>query len=220
MKMLPREKLAAHGPHALEDHELLSLVMGSGSRKESVFALAQRIFKGFNREEFLGIKSLKSFQELFGLTPVKAGQIMASIELGKRLFQKSSTMRQIQTVSDVYQIVKNMQFLKKEYVRGLYLNTRSRIIHDEIISIGSLDANIIHPREIFRPAIEYGAYGFILAHNHPSGDCSPSDSDKAATRELCKIAELMQIPLMDHFIIGENDYFSFSEKKLLCGTEG
>lgn len=139
---------------------------------------------------------------------------MACVELGKRLFQKPSSMRQIKTVDDLYQIVMNMRFLKKEYVRGLYVNTRNRIIHDEVISIGSLDANILHPREIFRPAIEYGAYAIIIAHNHPSGDPQPSPSDLKVTQKLSQIAQLLQIPLLDHIIVGEEGYFSFNRENL------
>lgn len=212
---MPREKLASYGPENLEDHELLSIIIGRGTRKESVFNLAQRVLKGFDREEIITEHDLNRFQERFRLSPVKAAQLMASVEFGKRLFQKSSSTRQIQNVQDLYQIVINMQFLKKEYVRGLYVNTRNRIIHDEIISIGSLDANILHPREIFRPAIEYGAYAIIIAHNHPSGDPEPSPSDVKVTKDLVKIAELLQIPLLDHIVIGEKSYTSFSERGLL-----
>lgn len=215
MKLMPREKLATHGPEKLEDHELLSIIIGRGTRKESVFSLAQRVFNGFDREEIITQRDFNKFKERFSLTPVNAAQLMASVELGKRLFKKSSSTRQIKTVQDLYEIVSNMQFLKKEYVRGLYVNTRNRIIHDEIISIGSLDANILHPREIFRPAIEYGAYAIIIAHNHPSGDPEPSPSDIIATKNLLKIAELLQIPLLDHIIIGEKEYTSFSQKGLL-----
>ncbi len=215
MQDLPREKLKQHGPSYLEDHELLSLIIGRGSKKESVFSITQRLFKQFDREELLMEKDASNFQKNFNVSPVQAAQIMGCIELGKRMFQKPPTNQQLQKIEDAYNIVKNMQYLKKEYVRGLYVNTRNRIIHDEIISIGSLDANILHPREIFRPAIEYGAYAIIIAHNHPSGDPKPSDSDIKITRKLLQIGELLQIPLLDHLIIGENSYFSFSGQKLL-----
>jgi DNA repair protein RadC len=108
-----------------------------------------------------------------------------------------------------------MQYLKKEYLRGLYINSRFRIIHDEIISIGSLDSNVLHPREIYRPAIEYGAYAIILAHNHPSGDCKPSQSDINVSKKLQEIGNLLQIPLMDHLIVGENSYTSLKRAKLI-----
>jgi len=99
-----------------------------------------------------------------------------------------------------------MQYLKKEHVRALYLNSRYKIIHNEIISIGSLDANIVHPREVFRPAIEYGAYAIILAHNHPSGSPSPSSADIEITAKIRKAGDLIQIPLLEHLVIGENAY--------------
>jgi len=214
-KILPREKLASVNIQALEDHELLSLIIGRGTSKEDVFSLAQRILNGFDREELMAEKRLTNFEKRFQLSSIKAAQIMGSIELGRRLFQKPPSSRQIQNISNAYQIVKSMQYLKKEYLRGLYLNTRNRIIHDEIISIGTLDTNILHPREIFRPAIEYGAYAIIIAHNHPSGDPTPSESDLVVTEKLLSVAELLQIPLLDHLIIGESTYFSFSNEKLL-----
>lgn len=215
MYEFPREKLKKYGPALLEDHELLSLIIGRGTKKESVFSIAQRLFKGFDREEILMEKNAAKFQKNFNISPVQTSQIMGCIELGRRMFQKPPTNRQIQKIEDAYNIVSNMQYLKKEYVRGLYVNTRNRIIHDEIISIGSLDANILHPREIFRPAIEYGAYAVIIAHNHPSGDPKPSDSDLKITGKLLQVSELLQIPLLDHIIVGENSYFSFSGQKLL-----
>lgn len=214
MQQLPREKLASYGPSALEDHELLAIILGRGTCRENVFSLSQRIFQGFDREEIISEHNIGQLSKNLNLGFVQSSQIMAFIELGKRFFKPKSTVRQIQTLDDAYQIVKNMQFLKKEYVRGLYLNTRYRIIHDEIISIGSLDANIIHPREIFRPAIEYSAYSIILAHNHPSGDPSPSSSDLEVHQNLVKIGNLIQIPILEHLIIGENSYKSLNSKRL------
>lgn len=203
----------------MEDHELLAIILGRGSKKESVFDLTQRLLQGFDREELLCGTSVENLSTTLSISPLQASQIMACIELGKRFFQDHAARRSIQKVEDVYELVRSMQFLKKEYVRGLYVNTRYHIIHDEIISIGSLDANILHPREIFRPAIEYGAYAIVLAHNHPSGDKRPSDADIHTTEELVKVGKMLQIPILDHLIIGEGGFFSFSREKLMTKSQ-
>lgn len=204
----PREKLKNLGPEHLDDHELLAVVLGKGSVKENVFDLARRLFQGFDREEIINQKNLDILQSSLKTGFVQTCQLMAAIELGKRFFKESPFKRQIQSLKDIYEQVKNMQYLQKEYLRGLYLNTRYRVIHDEIITIGSLDSNIVHPREIFRPAIEYGAFAIILAHNHPSGDCTPSKSDQEINQKLQQIGNLLQIPILEHIIIGGNSFRS------------
>ncbi len=211
MHLKPREKLVNLGPEQLEDHELLALILSKGSSKENVFDLARRLLKTFDREELIAQKDFLSLQQSLKTGFVQTCQIMASIELGKRLFHSPGLKRYIQSVDDAYEIVKSMQYLQKEYVRGLYLNTRYRIIHDEIITIGSLDANIIHPREIFKPALEYSAYALILVHNHPTGDPTPSQADLEVSKALLKAGNLLQIPLLDHLIIGENSYISLQK---------
>jgi DNA repair protein RadC len=215
MNLLPREKLQIYGPKELLDHELFSILLSTGSKKENVFSLSQRIIKGFDREEIMVDKNLDRLSNRLSIGKVQTSRIMAAIEIGRRLFDAPTTRNQIRSYEDVYEILKNMQHLKKEYVRGLYLNSRNTIIRDEIISIGSLDSNIIHPREIFKPAIEYSAYAIIIAHNHPSGVASPSQADIQITKQLIQLGELLQIPILDHIIIGENDYFSFGKEKLL-----
>lgn len=111
----------------------------------------------------------------------------------------------------VYQYVKNMEYLQKEHVLGLYLDSRYKLIYEETISIGSLNTNTLHPREIFKPAIEHNAYAIILVHNHPSGDPTPSTEDLITTQKLTKAAELLQIPLLDHLIIAKNGYRSIKK---------
>lgn len=219
MTLLPREKIVENGAGSLDDNELLAIILGKGSRKESVFALSQRLMRGFDREELLYETDAMKLSKSLSVSQLQASKIMACIELGKRFFRTNGSRRSIQKIEDVYELLRNMQYLKKEYVRGLYLNSRYKIIHDEIISIGSLDANILHPREIFRPAIEYGAYALILAHNHPSGDTNPSDADVAVTKKITEIGQLIQIPLLDHLIIGEGGFFSFSREKLMTVSQ-
>lgn len=211
--MLPREKLKTKGPEALEDHELLSLLLCRGSHNENVFQISKRLMKHFDREELICRKNPDDLCRSLNIGPVQASQIMACIELGKRMFGQKTSNLQIRSTNDAYETVKSMQYLKKEYLRGLYLNTRYRIIHDEILSIGGLDSSILHPREVFRPALEYNAYAVILAHNHPSGECDPSAADIETTAVIEKAGDLLQIPLMDHIIVGGATYYSFAKNR-------
>ena len=207
--MKPREKIQLRGPGELEDHELIALILGRGTKKEDVFQLSQRLLHGFDREELLHQKDYGKFRDRFQLGKVSASQLMTTKEIGRRFFTLQNTKKYITSTAYIFEMTKNMQYLKKEYVRGIYLNTRNQVIHNEIITIGSLDANILHPREIFRPAIERCAFALILVHNHPSGDPTPSPSDRVTTQKLQKVSRILQIPLLDHIIIGENRYFSF-----------
>ncbi len=211
----PREKLIKHGINDLEDHELVALLLGRGSKKENVFVLSKRLLKGFDHEELLNIHDIGAFQKNFGVSFVQSCQLMAAVELGKRFFKKTPFVTNLRNAQEAYKLVQDMQTLKKEHVRGLYLNSRYRLIYQETISIGSLDTNIIHPREIFRPAIEYGAYALILAHNHPTGDPTPSAEDLVMTKKLVKIGKLLQIPLLDHLIVGCNTFTSLNKENLM-----
>lgn len=204
----PREKLLNQGPKALDDHELIALILGSGNKRENVFTIAKRLIEEYDFEEFTKINTVKKFQENFHLGFVQACQLIAALELGKRFFPKEKGKTFIRSAEQAYEVLRPMQDLQKEYVRGLYLNTRYQLIHDEIITIGGLDFNIIHPREIFRPALEYNAFCFIIAHNHPSGDPTPSQEDLNATQKLSEIAYLLQISFLDHLIIGKENYQS------------
>jgi DNA repair protein RadC len=204
------------GPAKLEDHELISIILSKGTAKESVFNQAKRIMGGYDREELIAENNLDRLRQNLKLGFVQTCRLMAAIELGKRFFLKPQHIRKIQSADDAYQLLRNMQYLSKEYVRGLYLNSRRQVIHDEVISIGSLDGNILHPREIFRPAVDYGACGIILAHNHPSGDSTPSQSDISVTKKLLEAAKILQIPLLDHLIIGHDSYTSFNKKGFMA----
>ena len=208
----PREKLISSGPDSLDDHELLAIIFSRGNVKENVHDLAKRILNGFDREEILVEKNLNKLKASLNLGFIHTCQLMATIELGRRFSGKRATGRKIMSTNDAYDIFRPMQHLHKEYVRGLYLNSRYEVIHDEIISIGSLDANIIHPREVFRPALEAGAYAVIIAHNHPSGDPKPSKSDINTSKKLIEAGNLLQIPLLDHLIIGMNAYTSLKKE--------
>ena len=152
------------------------------------------------------------------LPQVKACQIIACFELGRRFFMEDTgRLPTIRAAEDVYKYLSpEMAKLKKEQFRGLYLNSRNKLIYDEVISIGTLTANLVHPREVFQPAIEFSSAAIILAHNHPSGEPEPSEDDIAITKQLVSASQILNIAILDHIIIGRGQYVSLKEKGVLC----
>jgi len=212
----PREKLIKYGPDVLRIPELVSIILNTGYRDENVLELSQRIIKEYGSKAIASEKNVGRIMETLGIPIVKACQIVACFELGRRFFQEEpGKMPTVRGPEDVYIYLEDMRKLKKEQFRGLYLNARNKVIHDEVISIGTLTANLVHPREVFQPAIEYLACGVIVAHNHPSGDPDPSEDDLEITRKLTAVGQTMDIELLDHIIIGKNRYVSFKEKGML-----
>ena len=141
----------------------------------------------------------------------KSLQIVACLELGRRFFQKdNSSFPSIRSAREVYEYVRDMHHLSKENLRGIYLNAHYKVIHDEIISIGTVDANIIHPREVFKPAIEHSAVALILVHNHPSGVITPSEADLAVTHKLVEVGKILGIDLVDHIIVTRDTFASIA----------
>ncbi len=212
----PREKLIKYGPDVLKTPELLAIILNTGYRGETVLELSHRIIKEYGSKAITQEKNVARLIETLGIPPFKACQIVACFELGRRFFQEQpGKMPTIRNPEDVYRYLEDMRKLKKEQFRGLYLNTRNKIIHDEIISIGTLTANLVHPREVFQPAIEYLAAGLIIAHNHPSGDPSPSQEDLKVTRQMQEVGKTMAIDLLDHIIIGGEKYISLRNQGLM-----
>jgi len=211
----PREKLIKYGPDVLRIPELVSIILNTGYRDENVLELSHRIIKEYGSRAIASEKNVGRLMETLGIPLVKACQIVACFELGRRFFQEEpGKMPTIRGPEDVYIYLEDMRKLKKEQFRGLYLNARNKIIHDEVISIGTLTANLVHPREVFQPAIEYLACGVIVAHNHPSGDPEPSEDDLEITKKLTAVGKTMDIELLDHIIIGKNKYVSLKEKEM------
>ncbi len=205
----PREKLLAHGPSFLTLPELLAVVLNTGTKKEGVLSMTHRILKEYGKVSILAQKDAKKLAEDLHIPIGKALQIVAVGELGRRLFLKNENAAPaIRTAKDVFEYVTEMRNLKKEHLRGLYLNAHYKLIYDETISIGTMDTSIIHPREVFKPAIEYGAAAVILVHNHPSGVIKPSPSDRQMTEQLIKAGELIGIDLIDHVIVTKDKFAS------------
>lgn len=205
----PREKLLKYGSGSLSASELIAIVLNVGTKKEGVLAMSNRILKEYGEKSIINQSNPKILNDELDIPIIKACQIVACFELGRRFFRKrTGGAITIRTAKQAFQYLFDMRDLPKEQLRGLYLNSRYRLIHDEVISVGSLTANIIHPREIFKPAIEYSAAAIIIAHNHPSGSSKPTKSDLEVTAQIVKAGEILGIDLLDHIIIAKNKFTS------------
>jgi DNA repair protein RadC len=208
----PREKLLAEGPGCLSVQELLSIILITGTRKEEVLSMTTRIINEYGEQNILSITSAKTLSDNFDIPISKASQIVACGELGRRFFKRSHNGAPvIRTTRDVYEYVVEMRSLSKEHLRGIYLNIHYQVVHDETISIGTVDANLIHAREVFRPALTYSAVGLILVHNHPSGVVIPSEEDLMTTKQISNAGLLLGIELIDHVVVGRDGFISIND---------
>jgi len=209
----PREKLARYGPKKLSNTELFAILIGSGYKGKNVIKLAESLLKKYTTK---GLKKLEynKLKKEKGIGPAKATQLIAAIELGKRINKKEESIK-FNEPKDVYQHLIDLKKKRKEHFVALYLNSQNELIHQETISIGSLNANIVHPREVFEPAIKYLAAGTIVAHNHPSGKDTPSKEDEKITDDLVRSGEILGIEIYDHIIITSKNYYSFKQNNLI-----
>ncbi|MFH1128001.1 MAG: DNA repair protein RadC [Candidatus Omnitrophota bacterium] len=209
----PREKLIQYGPAHLSNSELLAIILRSGKKGENVIDLANKILKKFKAENLPAVTfdELKVFP---GLGPAKACEILACFELGKRLL-KGKVAGLYLKPEDVWKELKDIRDHKKEHFVIFFLDSRNQEIKREVISVGSLNANLVHPREVFEPAVKNLAAQVILAHNHPSGDPEPSEDDLELNKRLVEAGKILGIEVIDHIVIGKDGYLSFKEKGLL-----
>ncbi|HUB93775.1 MAG TPA: DNA repair protein RadC [Verrucomicrobiae bacterium] len=206
----PREKLMAAGAQSLSQAELVAIIWGVGTRKEDVLAMARRTLQEYGQRAIFGNAKPAELADALDIPLAKACQLVAAFELGRRAYyiDRGGHAPQIRTPYQAHQYFRDMSLNSKEQLRGLYLGSRHQVIHDEVISIGSLTSNIVHPREVFQPAVEYGAVAVIIAHNHPSGSLEPSEADQEATRQLIAAGKILGIELLDHIIITTEGYRS------------
>lgn len=209
----PREKLAKYGPGRLSDSELLAIILRTGIKGVNVVELAGRILRQIGGKNLASV-TLDELKKIKGLGPTKAGQILASLELGKRLLKGKKSVLHL-SPAGVYEELKDIRDLKKEHFVILFLDSRSQEIKRETISVGTLNASLVHPREVFEPAIKCNAAQIIIAHNHPSGDPEPSNEDIEITKRLVKAGELLGIELLDHVIVAGKAFLSLREKNLI-----
>jgi len=209
----PREKLIRYGPEKLSNSELLAILLRSGKKGENVVELAGKILKRF-RADKLPYLTFDELKEYPGLGPAKACEIVACFELGKRLL-KGKKARIYLEPKEVWEELKDIKDNKKEHFVIFYLDSRNQEIKREIISVGSLNANLVHPREVFEPAVRNLAAQIILAHNHPSGDPEPSEDDLTITKRLVEAGKIMGIEVIDHIIVVKDGFLSFRDRNLI-----
>lgn len=208
----PREKLLSLGPKGLSIAELVAILLGVGTKKEEVMAMAHRILKEYGETAIVNETNPQRLADTLQIPVPKACQIVASFELGRRFFEKRAGKAVfISTATQAFDYLQDMGNMKKEQLRGLYLNSRYQVIHEEIISVGSMTANIIHPREVFQPAIEYGAVAVIIAHNHPSGRLEGTFADMEVTERLLTAGKILGIDVLDHLVIAGSQFKSIMD---------
>jgi DNA repair protein RadC len=211
----PRERLKQLGAENLSLQELLALIIERGNKKQNVLQLSQELISHFGNLDNIKNASLKELKQIKGIGPATACKIKAALEIGKRGGKSFRQYQQeIKKPVDVFKLLKPLiGDKKKEHFVLLSLDTKNHIIGLDTISIGSLNISLAHPREIFQTAIKNSAATIILAHNHPSGDPTPSDNDLKITKRLLEISKLLGIRLVDHIIITEEKYYSFIGEK-------
>lgn len=213
----PLERLIRYGAEALSNAELLAIIIRTGSREDNAITLASRLMSTSEGIGFLSSCTVDELKQEKGIGMVKAAQIKAAIELGKRLKNyKPENRYKITSPADAAELVmEDMRYLKKEYLRVIFLNTKNYVMDIKDLSIGSLSSSIVHPREVYSEAIKKSCSSIIVCHNHPSGDPSESQEDINITRRLHEVGKLVGIELLDHLIIGSGSYISLKEKGIL-----
>ncbi|MDD4607489.1 MAG: DNA repair protein RadC [Patescibacteria group bacterium] len=208
----PREKLEKYGLDKLTNPELLAVLLGSGIKGLNVIELSKKIVKIIEKNGANKI-NLDSLLREKGLGRAKALQVIAALEFGKRLSLKQKS--EILSAEDVWKLCVDIRNSKKEHFIVFYLDTQNKLIERQIISIGTLNASLVHPREVFEPAVSLHVASIIVAHTHPSGDIKPSDDDLAITKRLIEAGKILGIELSDHIIFSADGFLSLKEKNLI-----
>lgn len=210
----PREKLEVFGRSHLSDQELLAILLGSGSPKNDVLQLSQKLLQEFPLAKLGNVKA-EQLIKFPGIGKAKASKVLAALELGERIYAPTMLHKVlIRSTEDVVEQLKEYAQKKQEYLVALYLNARHELLQKEVIGIGSLNSMVITPKEIFSPAMLLPCASLIVAHNHPSGDPNPSEDDIKFTSRVHEAGEVLGIPLVDHLVIAKSSYFSFRENKV------
>ena len=208
----PRERFLKHGPEALSDSELFAIILRIGSPNENVIDMSNRLINEYGLNNLFDC-SLKELQKIKGIGPSKAMQLLAMAELGKRYSQSKNPIKKISQSKDVFDLFhERLKSKTQEEFYVLMLNSKNNVIKEHLVYKGTLDAAIIEPREVFKEALKNSAAKIILIHNHPSGDPKPSDEDVEVTRKINNLGKELNIDLLDHIIIGNENYFSLKER--------
>ncbi len=210
----PREKILDQGVESLSNAELLAVLLGSGTRSQSAIGLAQELItsldKGLYQLEEMTVVEMMDFP---GIGPAKASRILCALELSRRIRATQLSSMNISSPEAVYSyMLTKMKSYQKEVFLCLHLDSKNNVISEDIVSIGTLNRSLVHPREVYKKAIKNGAAAILVVHNHPSGDVKPSQEDIQVTKRLKEVGGIMGIPLLDHIIIARDRRFSFREE--------
>ncbi|WP_335743581.1 RadC family protein [Salicibibacter kimchii] len=217
LQEMPRERLVQEGADYLSNQELLAILLRTGTTNETVLQLANRVLSEFEGIMMLKEASLEELQAIKGIGQVKAIELRAALELGKRIHTMQQRERySIKTPEDASDyVMEEMRFLTQEHFVAIYLNTKNQVLHKKTLFIGSLNASIVHPREVFKEALRRSAASIVCLHNHPSGDPSPSKEDREVTKRLVDCGKVLGVEVLDHIIIGDRRYTSLREHGII-----
>jgi DNA repair protein RadC len=211
----PREKLIQKGPQNLKDEELLAILLRTGMEGKNVLELAKQILRKYSKKRLLKLK-YEDLTKIKGIDSAKACTILAVAELVKRdLKIQDESLPVVRSVKDIMLQVSYLREKTREHLMAIYLNARNELLFRKHVFVGTLNANLVHPREIFSEALKQNAASVILVHNHPSGDPEPSEDDLEITKRIQEAGKIMGIDVLDHIIITKNKVFSFKEKNLI-----
>lgn len=210
----PRERLKKVGPNNLSDKELLAIILKTGTKNKNVSNLSLEILNNYSLSDLKNI-SIQNLTKIKGIGEVKAIELLATIELGKRIFHPIITDTiKLTTPKEIYMYIRNIFFdLRQEHFYALYFDNNKKLIDKKLLFLGTLNESIAHPREVFKEAYRLSAAYIVVVHNHPSNNTNPSKADTKLTENLINIGNIQGIPIVDHIIVGTNNYYSFYENK-------
>lgn len=214
----PRERLIKFGVSSLSNEDLLAILLKTGTRNESAKDLANNLLAKLGTIKSLEDINYYSLSKIKGIGEAKACTILTAVELGKRINRDINTLQNVVVNSSelVYKFFRSLFLNKKqEYFYAVYLNNKKRVIDTKLLFIGTLNFSIVHPRELFKEALNFSASSIICIHNHPSGNVNPSKEDIELTKRLINAGTIMGIPVIDHLIVGKSEYFSFTDSGIL-----
>lgn len=213
----PRERLIRYGPQALSTAELLAIVLRTGTKERSAIGLAEMLLSEHEGLRGVANATVDELTRIKGIGPVKGVQVLACVELGRRLAAHTNEPRPIiRSPEDAaLLLMPELRDAAKEHFKSVLLDTKNRVIKILTVSVGSLDASIVHPREVFKDAIAASAASLLVAHNHPSGDPTPSAEDKQVTKRLVEAGQMLGIEVLDHLILGDGRWISLKERGMM-----
>jgi DNA repair protein RadC len=212
----PRERLIKYGVEPLSNEDLLSIILSTGLKNKSCKELSLEIMKEFKMVKELKNANISNLSKIKGIGRSKACNIMASIELGRRVYNDCDKKIKLDNPNSIYEYIKSDILNKEqEYFYALYFDNKQRLINKKLLYIGTINRSLVHPREIFKYAYLYSASSIVIIHNHPSGDTNPSKEDIELTKSIKELGIINKIPIIDHIIVSNNSYYSFNDEMLI-----